>query len=502
MDIPAPASKQTYTQILKSTALIGGSSVINVGFSIIRNKAMALLLGPEGVGLIGLYMSASDMAQTIAGMGVNASGVRQIASAAGTGDKERIATTAIVLRRISVLLGLVGALLLVALAAPIGRFTFGDSQHTVGIMLLSLAIFFQIVAGAQSALIQGMREISSLARMSVLGAFFSTAISIPVIYFFGKDGVVASLVGVAAATFATSWWYSRKIRIQAAPVSFERFRAESSSLLRLGFIFMVSGVLTFGSAYAIRIIVLNENGIHAAGLYQAAWALGGLYAGFILQAMGTDFYPRLTAVANDDNECNRLINEQTQISILLAGPGLLATLTVAPLVLRIFYSPEFYAAADLLRWICLGMMLRIVAWPIGFIVLAKGAEKIFFWTEVAATIVHVGLAWLLVRNFGTVGAGIAFFGLYAWHATLIYWIARRMSGFRWSLANCRLVMIYLPAAGLIFCAFQVLPLWQATALGCVAALGTGLYSLKMLATLLPPEAIPAAIRPWVFRLVG
>ncbi|MDI7860726.1 O-antigen translocase [Rhizobiaceae bacterium n13] len=502
MDIPAsPANKRSYTQILKSTALIGGSSVINVGFSIIRNKAMALLLGPEGIGLMGLYMSTADIAQTIAGMGVNPSGVRQIAAATGSNDAEQIARTAMVLRRVSVLLGLVGALLLFIFAAPIGRFTFGDTKHTAGMMLLSLAIFFQIIAGGQSALIQGMREISSLARMNVLGAFYSTVISIPLIYFFGADGVVASLVAVAAAMFVTSWWYSRNIRIRSVPLSLRQFRTETVSLLRLGLIFMISGVLTFGSAYAIRIIVLNENGFHAAGLYQAAWALGGLYAGFVLQAMGTDFYPRLTAVANDDDECNRLINEQTQVSILLAGPGLLATLTLAPLVLRIFYSPEFYAATDLLRWICLGMMLRIVAWPIGFIVLAKGAEKIFFWTEVAATVVHVGLAWLLVKNFGTVGAGAAFFGLYAWHSILIYWIARRMSGFRWSADNRRLVMIFLPLAGVVYAAFQFLPFWQAIALGCVATMATGLFSLRMLVTLIPPENLPAPIRSMVARFV-
>ncbi len=66
---------------------------------------------------------------------------------------------------------------------------------------------------------------------------------------------------------------------------------------------MASRLLTFGAAYAIRIIVLKD-GVMATGLYQAAWGLGGLYAGFFLQAMGTDFYPRLTATADDHVECN------------------------------------------------------------------------------------------------------------------------------------------------------------------------------------------------------
>ena len=50
-----------------------------------------------------------------------------------------------------------------------------------------------------------------------------------------------------------------------------------------------------GVAYVVRITVLRKVGIEATGLYQSAWTLGGLYVAFILQAMGADFYPRLTA---------------------------------------------------------------------------------------------------------------------------------------------------------------------------------------------------------------
>ena len=255
---------------------------------------------------------------------------------------------------------------------------------------------------------------------------------------------------------------------------------------------MASAVLTVGAAYAVRIIVVRLDSIEAAGFYQAAWAIGGLYAGFILQAMGADFYPRLTAVNSDNEACNRLVNEQTEISILLAGPGLIATLTVAPLLMTLLYSAEFHAAVELLRWICLGMMLRIVAWPIGYIVLAKGARWIFLWTEVAATVVHVGLAWLLVAKFGLAGAGAAFFGLYVWHTILIYWIARRMTGFRWSRDNKVLVSIFLPAAGLVFCLFYLLPYWQATAAGTAVVVLSGLYSLRMLLKLLPRDKLPLA----------
>ena len=116
LEEPVAAKKTSYGEILKSTALVGGSSALNIGIGIVRTKAMAILLGPAGFGLMGLYSSIVDLAQSVAAMGVSSSGVRQIAEAAGSDDKERIARTATVLKRVSVVLGIVGAILLVIIS--------------------------------------------------------------------------------------------------------------------------------------------------------------------------------------------------------------------------------------------------------------------------------------------------------------------------------------------------------------------------------------------------
>src|SRR5262249_29907593 len=155
----------------------------------------------------------------------------------------------------------------------------------------------------------------------------------------------------------------------------------------------------------------------------------------VLQAMGADFYPRLTAVAKDNTECNRTVNEQAQVSLLLTGPGVIATLTFAPVVISLFYSPKFHPAVELLRWLCLGMALRVISWPMGFILLAKASQKFFFWSELAWTLVYLGLAWVCISAYGLNGAGIAFFLSYIFHCFLIYGIVRRLSDFRWSTAN-------------------------------------------------------------------
>ena len=496
---PDTVEKHTYSRILKSSALIGGSSALNIVIGIVRTKAMAVFLGPAGFGLMGLYGSITDLAQSIAGMGINSSGVRQIAESVGSGDTARIARTVAVLRRTSVVLGILGAVLLAVFARQVSLLTFGDDQHTAAVALLSLAVFFTLVSGAQGALIQGMRRISELARMGVLGALFGAIITIPVVYFLRERGVVPALVGIAAMSIVTSWWYSRKVQIQAPVMTAAEVRQEAAALLKLGLAFMASGFLTMGAAYAVRTMVLRMVSFEAAGYYQSAWTLGGLYVGFILQAMGADFYPRLTAVSKDNIDCNRMVNEQARVSLLLAGPGVLATITFTPLVIALFYSAKFGAAVGILRWICLGMALRVITWPMGFIIMAKGESRLFFLVDLAWTIVNVCLSWTLIRYFGVNGAGIAFFGSYVFHGLLVYPIVRKLSGFRWSAANVQTGLIFLFMIAAVFCGFYLFPFFVATGIGTLAVILSGIYSLRVVVNLIPLDRIPQPLAWLVVR---
>lgn len=476
---------------------------MSIGFGIIRTKAMALLLGPGGVGLLGMYTSVYDFTRSLAGMGLTNSGVRQIAEAVGSQDEQRIARTVLTLRRVAFYTGALGALLLLIFRGPVSRLTFGDELHAGPLALLALAVFFGDVSAGQAALVQGMRRIADLARMTVLGAFYGTLFSIPIIYFYRAEGVVPALVVVAGMSILTSWWYARKVKVRPIPMTLRETTHEAAGLLQLGFVFMSTGLMTMGVAYVVRILILHTINLEAAGYYQAAWSLGGLYFGFILQAMGADFYPRLTAVARDNSECNRLVNEQAEVGLLMAVPGLLATLALAPAVIQVFYSQEFGQAIEILRWICLGMVLRVACWPMGFILLAKGEGKVFFVTELLANALQVCLIWSGLHLFKLPGTGMAFFALYVVYGLGIYGVVRHVSGFRWSSANRKIGLAFGPLVALVFVSSYLLPPWAAVALGLLASLVAGFYSAKLLCALVSPEKLPAplvkALR-W-FRLV-
>jgi enterobacterial common antigen flippase len=498
------ADRQSYSQILKSSALIGVSTLVNLAIGMIRAKVMAVWVGPAGFGLMGLYSSIADLAQTVCGMGINSSGVRQIAAAVGTGDTERIALTTVVLRRTATVLGALGASFVIAFSRQISTLTFGGDQHIGSVKALSAVVFFSCLSSGQAALLQGTRRLFDLVKMGILGAAVGLLITIPLVYFLRERGIVPSMLCGAAVSLIASWWYSRKIKITIPSLKLDQIAAEVSALVQLGFAFMATGLMTTAASYAIRVFVLRKVGFEAAGLYQAAWTLGGTYIGIILGAMGADFYPRLTAAATDDSACNRLVNEQTLVGILLAGPGVTATLTLAPLVITLLYSPRFQQAVDVLRWLCLGMSLRVISWSMGFIMAAKGARNLLFWSELAWTTVYIALAWACVTAFGLNGAGIAFFVSYVFHVLMVYLIVRRLSGFRWSAASLKVSLIFIFVIAVVFCSFYALSSVWALTVGLFSVVSISIYSTRVLLSVVSLNIVPRPILRvlTLFRLFG
>ena len=471
----------SYGQIFRATSYTGGAALTNIVLGILRTKVMATLLGATGIGLFGVYGSITGLASTLAGMGIGNSGVRQIADAVAAGDEARIARTVLTLRRASWVTGLVGGLLLTGLSLPLSIVTFNDRTHWMQIAVLGFTIVIGSVSSAQSALIQGLRRMEDLARLSVIGGVAGTIVGLPLIWILGIEGIVPLMTVLALVGLLSSWSVSRKSVLVKVPVTWGESLTESKALLGLGFAFMISSLIAVVVAYLTRLIIVRRFGIEAAGHYGAAYSLAGIYAGFILSAMAADFYPRLTASARNHAAMNQLVNEQAEVALLLAVPGIMATLVMCPVVIHVFYAGGFDAAVPVLQWQVLGVLGRVVCWPIGFILLAKGDGRLFILTEVLAGLVHMFLIWILVPKYGISGAGMAFLGLYLYLLIFLVFTCRRLIGFHWTQGYQRLLIWTVPVVALTFyCSFGSSS-WYNRLLGCGA---TGVVSWLCLRGLL------------------
>lgn len=435
---------ESYSRILRSSSVIGAAALLNMLFGVLRTKVAAVLLGPAGVGIIGLYTTLVAAASTIAGLGIGTAGTRHIAAAVSRGDVSVISGARRALFWGSVWLSLLGAALVWLMREPLARAVLSDPSQAGSVGWLALGVALTVAGTSQGALLNGLRRIGDLARISALSGMLSAVLGIGAIWYWGEEGVLVLVLAGPLASFLFGYLYVARLS-QVRPAS-DPWTGHLRQLIRLGMALMLAGLVGTLAQLAMRVLVDRELGASALGHFQAVWLISMIYVSFVLQAMASDFYPRLTGVIHDNTATNRVVNEQTEVALLLSGPVLLAMLGFAPWVIDALYTREFQPAANVLRWQVLGDILKVASWPLGFIILAAGDGRTFLVSESISFLVLVALTALGIPWLGLEATGIAFVVMYALYLPWVYWLAHRRSGFRWVPAVRRLLLMQLMAA--------------------------------------------------------
>lgn len=455
--------------------------MINILVGLIRMKAAAVLLGPAGVGLVGILQNLMATASTVSSLGFSNVGTRQIAEANGSGRQQDVDAARRALFWGTLLLAVVGSAVFWALRGPIATGILDDSSLKVDVGWLALGVALTVAAGSQGALLNGMRRIGDIARVRILSSIVGMAVGVAGLYALGRGGLLLFILAAPLASFVVSHIYVARLpAVQSPATPITQLAGQWRTLARLGFAFMVAALVSTVGQLVVRAMVQNQLGAEDLGYFQAAWAISMTYIGFVLGAMTTDYYPRLTAVIHDHEQANRLVNEQTEVAILLAGPVLLAMLALVPWVLTLLYSSEFAPAATVLRWQILGDVLKVVSWPLGFIIVAAGAGRLFVLTESTAMVVFVLVTWLALPFLGIEATGVGFFVMYLVYLPLVFWLGARRTGFRWERTVRRDLVVLIALA----CATTLAGHWRDWAgamVGLCSAAGFGVVALMRLA---------------------
>jgi len=483
---------KSHRQIFKSSAIIGGSTVLNTAIGILKSKVLAVLLGPAGIGLMGIYQNIMSIAGTMAGCGVGTSGVRQLAASAG--DELSLAIVRRALWLGNLMLGLMGMAILWLVREHVAKLVFGNVNHANEVGWLGLGVLLSLIAGSQMALLQGLRRIGDLARVNVISALAGAAAGLTVIWLMGEKGILWFVLTAPAGSVIVATYYASRLPRLRAPQDWIAVRKHWLIMLKIGLPFMVAGLMTQATQLAARSMILSELGIEATGYFQAAWSVSMTYIGFVLGAMAADYYPRLTEAMKDHERANQLVNEQTEMAQLLAAPVLLTMITLAPLVVHLLYARSFAPATEILRWQVMGDIVKVMSWPMGFIVLAQGRGGIFIGTQSVWSATYLLFLWVELRKMGLVAVGIGFFVAYAVLAVVIYFVSTRLIGFRAMSGNWIFAAVLLMVGAGVLLLISVSPP-LAYAFGLMATIAVTIYSLRRLDKLMD-------LSGWLKRKLG
>lgn len=446
-------NENSYRSILKGTTLFGGVQLFQIVVGLLRGKFVAMFLGPAGMGVSSLFTNSSNTIQRIASLGLNLAIVKEVA--AGRDDDSALGAVMTAARRMLLLTALLGAVVCVLFSRQLSQFTFGDTSSSWQFVLLSVAVFFGIAGAGELSILQGLHDVRRLSRASIVGASVGLFIGVPLYYFFGTAGIVPAMTVLA---FSTWCFYAVSVR-RSRPVARVRFRRRlhgplARRMLGIGFVLMASDAIGSGSSYMLAAFMRHVGGLEPVGLYQAASSMTGQYASLVFSAMALDYLPRLAKVASDSDGLRMAVNRQVEIVGLLVTPLILLLVLAVPLAVRVLLTGQFMVTVPLVRWLAMGVLLRALCYPMGYIAFAKDNRRLFFWLEGVymnlQTLVINGVAFYM---FGIIGLGYAVVADFTLCWLIYYIVNRRRYGYRLNAASAR-VLVYAVAVGAAGFAFS------------------------------------------------
>ena len=446
---------ESYSHVLKYTGVFGGVQGLNILVGLVRNKLVAVLLGPEGMGLASLFNTTVNFVSQATNLGISFSAVRHISELFDKGDEAQIVHFVKVVRGWCLLTALIGMFVCIAIGPFLSSSTFSWGNHSLHFILLSPAIGMLAITGGETAILKGLRRLGSLAIIQVVSVVAALVISVPVYYLFGQTGIVPVIVMMAFVTMCVTLRQSLRLyplRLRGA----RGILGEGMDMVRLGVAFTLAGIVGSGAEMIVRSYLNVVGNLDTLGLYNAGYMLTITYASMVFSAMETDYFPRLSAVNRDVEAMNQTVNRQMEVSLLILSPMLAVLIVMLPVLIPLMFSGKFLAIVGMAQVATLAMYFKVLTLPVAYITLARGSSLAYLLLETAYFVVFVLLIVVGYEHWGLLGTGIAIAVAHVFDYLMINAFATIKYGYRMSVTVIRYALVQLSLGLLAYAAALML----------------------------------------------
>ena len=330
----------SYSHVLKYTGLFGGVQGLNILVGLVRNKLIAEILGPAGMGLASLFNSTVTFISQATNFGISFSAVKHVSELFDSGDEAAVAHFIKVIRAWSLLTALIGMLVCIVAGPLLSNYTFSWGDHTLHFVLLSPAVGLLAITGGETAILKGARRLRELAVIQVYSMLAALVVAVPIYFLFNQSGIVPVIVLMALTSMLLTIRHSYRLyplQLRGA----KGILGEGMEMVKLGVAFVIAGVMGSGSEVLIRSILNVSGDLDVVGLYNAGFMLTVTYAGMVFSAMETDYFPRLSSVHHDVAATNLTVNRQIEVSLLIVSPMLAVLIVGLPVFIPLLFSQKF-----------------------------------------------------------------------------------------------------------------------------------------------------------------
>jgi len=358
-------------------------------------------LTPADYGILELLSMTVDIIAYLTGLGLTWAVIRYYYYYDDPEDKKAVVSTAAILL---VLLFGVSSAVALPFASTIASIIVGDPQYARLVRLALLMLFVFAFLEIPLVFLRAKQDSMRFVALSLVR--FTTALALNILFLvvlgYGVSGVLYSTI-ISSALVGTYLMGStlRETGIRFSPVIMKQLARYGTPLIaaELG-----SFVLHYSDRYFLRVF----DSLTAVGLYSLAYKLAFLMALFIANPFSQIWIPKVLEIERSEPERARPIlrNIISHYNVVLVTAGLAVSL-FAREVLMVMASSEFWAAAETVPLLCLGILF------FGYRQISHVGPSIRERTDliaagvIVATIVVIGLNFLLIPRWGPFGAAVA-----------------------------------------------------------------------------------------------
>jgi len=398
----------SYKTILKTTGLFAYLRVLSIILNVGTSKLIAIFVGASGIGLYGIYTSVLTLITSISDLGISKSSVRNIAAAEGSNNKEETQKAISIVSKLIYLTGAIGGLITIIFSFQISKWSLGNSSYWLSFIFLGISVFFTVIKNGQSAIFQGLRNYKLISKSTIYGSLISFAVSVPLIYFLKGESIMYVILLNSFIAFIISQFYLKKIVYNFSIQNVKLTRKNSADLIKLGLSMMLVSFLVAFSGYVIRAYITNYGSINDLGYFQAGFQIISGYFGIIFMSMTTDFFPRISAIQNDNTKLNQEVNQQATITLLLICPLVVILPFIMPYVINILYTGEFHATQEYVNIALFGIIFQASSQIMGMIPLAKNNARVYLIYVASLQFICLIINIVGYRYMGIFGLGATF----------------------------------------------------------------------------------------------
>lgn len=383
-----------------STAGVFGSAFLwLLGF-----KAVALWMGPEGVGLFSQLRQMAQAATVGATFGGTNSVVQGLSERGEEAARRQFRATA------SRLIGAAGLGVVLAIlvgATPLTRyFLSSDAPELVAtVRWLALAVLLNVAGTYALAVLNGYRSYPHLALAQIAGPA-SLVVLLGMAWRWTPDPLLlaASFVACFGITCLAGLWGMSRLQRPARPEGTAQLPAgERHIFLRFAVSNLVAALSTTLALLLIRSWVIEAQGLAFAGLFDAGWTLTFNYTTLFLTACSAIYLPLLTRATT--HESQRACMLKTAY-LVLAGSVLVCysmVLLKTPLI-HLLYSPEFQSSGQVLVVLVIAVILRSISWVYGTMILATRNSRVLLLSDLALNLALLAGVKFALLNYASLSA--------------------------------------------------------------------------------------------------